>query len=167
MNPIKPRKRGGQPKPPRERKNRSMTIRVLDELWERLEVEAKKSGRSMSEELAYRATIGFLLGNELKTFQEIQKDLAKTTDNAIKVAMFKRRWGKIVTATGTVYIPPGEHTLPQSGFVDAAEITAAEVEKAIATQLTPALEKAVGETVEKAFEKVLRGATLKIGGGGK
>jgi hypothetical protein len=141
-----------------------MTIRVLDQLWERLEVEAKKSGRSMSEEMAYRATVGFLLGNELKAFQEIQKDLAKNTDDAIKAAMYRRAWGKIITPTGTVYIPPGEHNVPRSGFLDAAEMAKAEVEKAIAEKLTPSLEKAVGETVEKAVEKALAGATLKIGG---
>jgi hypothetical protein len=165
MNPSEPRKRGGQPKPPGARKNRSLTIRVLDELWQRLEAEAEKSGRSMSEEAAYRMVVGFLLGNELKAFSEIQKDLAKNTDDAIKAAMYRRAWGKIITPTGTVYIPPGEHTLPRSGFVDAAEMAKAEVEKAIATQLTPSLEKAVGESVEKAVEKALAGATLRIGGG--
>jgi len=167
MNPSEPRKRGGQPKPPGARKNRSLTIRVLDELWDRLEAETKKSGRSMSEEMAYRAMIGFLLGNELKSFQEISKDLAKNADDAIKAAMFKRGWGKVITPSGTVFIPPGEHTLPRSGFVDAAEMAKAEVEKAIATQLTPSLERAVGESVEKAVEKALAGATLRIGGSRK
>jgi hypothetical protein len=167
MNPIKPRKRGGQPKPPGKRKNRSLTIRVLDELWERLEIEAERSGRSMSEEAAYRMFVGFLLGNELKGFSEIRTDLAKNTDDAIKAAMHRRGWGKIITPTGTVFIPPGEHTLPRSGFVDAAQIASAEVEKAITTQLTPSLEKALGETVEKAVASALAGATLRIGGGSK
>jgi hypothetical protein len=171
MNPSEPRKRGGQPKPPGARKNRSLTIRVLDELWQRLEAEAEKSGRSMSEEAAYRMLVGFLLGNELKAFSEIQKDLAKNADDSIKAAMHRRGWGKVITKTGTktttVFIPPGEHTLPRSGFVDAAEIAAIEVEKAIATQLTPSLEKAVGETVEKAVASALAGATLRIGGGRK
>jgi hypothetical protein len=164
MNPIKPRKRGGRPKPPGKRKNRSLTIRVLDSLWDRLEIEAGKSKRSLSEEAAYRMTVGFLLGNELKDFREIHEQLANETNDTVKAVMHRLGWGKVTTPTGAVYIPPGEHTLPRSGFVDAAEIAAAEVEKAITTQLTPSLEKAVGETVEKAVASALAGATLRIGG---
>jgi len=43
MKPVQKRKRGGQPKPPSERKRNNLTIRVLDDLRERLEKAAKKA----------------------------------------------------------------------------------------------------------------------------
>jgi hypothetical protein len=144
MNPIKS-KRGAPLKPVTRRKNSTLTIRLLDDLRERLEEEAKASGRSVSETAAHLMTLALMLGSELKSYEDIQKD----TDDAIKSAMHRRGWGKVVDPNygGAVYIPPGQHALPRSGFIDP---------------------KTIEQTVEQAVEKVLRrGATLRIGGSNK
>src|SRR3954468_1342001 len=48
------RKRGGQPKEPAARKRNNLTFRTRDDLRERLEQAAARSGRSVSEEIEYR-----------------------------------------------------------------------------------------------------------------
>jgi hypothetical protein len=129
MNQQNPkRKRGGQPKPAHERKRNNLTIRVLDQLRERLEKAAQASGRSVSEEAAYRMTLGFVLETELKDHAEIRKD----TDDALKAAMVRRGWSKIVDPRygGSVYIPPGQVSgIPQSGFLTPEQVKI-ETEKA-------------------------------------
>jgi len=145
MNPRKPRKRDGQPKP---RKNSTLTIRLLDHLRGRLEAEAKASGRSVSEQAAHLMSLALLLGNELDALKALA-DTQKNIDDNIKAAMHRRGWGKVVDPNygGAIYIPPGQHALPRSGFMDPAEIE---------------------KKVEQAVERVLaRGATLRIGGGSK
>jgi predicted transcriptional regulator len=115
------RRRGGQPKPLSERKNRSLTIRVLDALRERLEQAAEASGRSVSEEAAYRMTLGFMLETELKDLAEIRKD----TDDALRVDLVRRGWGKTWDPryNGAVFTPPGQLTgIPQSGFRSPEEV---------------------------------------------
>ena len=57
MKQSKKRKRG-QLKP-RQRKSSSLNLRVLDELREKLEVASRRSGRTLSEEAAFRLTMSF------------------------------------------------------------------------------------------------------------
>ena len=57
MKQSKKRKRG-QLKP-RQRKSSSLNLRVLDELKEKLEVASRRSGRTLSEEAAFRLTMSF------------------------------------------------------------------------------------------------------------
>jgi hypothetical protein len=149
MNPTKPKKRGAPLKPVTRKKNSTLTIRMLDDLRLRLEAEAEASGRSVSETAAHLMSLALMLNNELKAYEDIQKNV----DDSIKAAMQRRGWGKVIDPRygGAVYIPPGQHTLPSSGFMDPEQI-----------------EKAVEKTVEKAVEKALaRGATLRIGGGSR
>jgi hypothetical protein len=48
------RKRGGQPKDPAARKRNNLTFRTRDDLRERLEHAAARTGRSVSEEIEFR-----------------------------------------------------------------------------------------------------------------
>jgi hypothetical protein len=146
MNPTTAKKPGAALKPPTRRKNSTLTIRLLDDLRLRLEAEAEASGRSVSEQAAYLMNLALMLNKELKAYEDLQKDV----DDSIKSAMFRRGWGKVVDPRygGPVYIPPGQHALPRSGFIDPDQI-----------------EKAVEKSVEQAVEKALRGATLRLGGG--
>jgi hypothetical protein len=120
---VKPKRRGGQPKPAHQRKNTSITIRVLDALRARLEQAAQASGRSVSEEAAYRMTLGFELETQLRDHSEI----VKVVDTELQGIMVRRGWGKMIDAryNGPVFIPPGQITgLPQSGFLSPEQIRA-------------------------------------------
>jgi hypothetical protein len=122
------RRRGGQPKPASERKSRSMTIRVLDRLREKLEEAARASGRSVSEEAAHRMMLSFALETELRDHADIRKE----TDDTLMAVMVRRGWGKIVDPRygGAVYIPPGQVAgIPQSGFLSPEQVKL-ETEKA-------------------------------------
>ena len=58
MKQLKKRKRAAQLKP-RQRKSSSLNLRVLDELKEQLEAASRRSGRTLSEEAAFRLTMSF------------------------------------------------------------------------------------------------------------
>jgi len=58
MKRLKTRKRAAQLKP-RQRKSSSLNLRVLDELKGQLEVASRRSGRTLSEEAAFRLTMSF------------------------------------------------------------------------------------------------------------
>ena len=60
MKPMKrKRKRGGQPKPPAERKRNNLTFRARDQLKAALETAAAASERSVSEEIEFRLNRDF------------------------------------------------------------------------------------------------------------
>jgi hypothetical protein len=155
------RKRGGQPKPEAERKRNSVTIRVLDSFRERIEAEAAKSQRSVSEEIAYRVQMSYVFGPEVESAQKTQRLLAKETDDTIKAAMHRQGWGKVVDPRygGAVYIPPGQHPLLKSGFISEAEAAAAPVPVIAMT------EEALSRVVETAVANALARAKLTIGDG--
>ena len=73
--------------------------------------------------------------------------------------MHRRGWGKVVDPHygGPIYIPPNQHALPRSQFVDL------EAEAQVKRELTRPFE----EAVERAVERALARARLTIGGNGK
>jgi hypothetical protein len=168
MNPaVKKRKRGGQPKPASERKRNNLTIRVLDELRERLETAAEKSQRSVSEEAAYRMTLSFMLDSELRDLKEIRK----ATDDQIEGIMRERGWGTMIDPRhgGRIFTRPGQLALPLSGFVGPGhpEVpplpTTNTVQEAVERAIAAALPSALEHVVEKAVAAALSRATLRIG----
>jgi len=68
-------KRGRRPKPASERKVSSLTIRLLGELRTQLEESSRVSGRSLSEEVAWRLTMSFMFNNEIRQVSQIQRGL--------------------------------------------------------------------------------------------
>lgn len=62
------RKRGGQPKPPEERKRNNLTFRARDELRDQIRKCAEASGRSVSEEIEHRLELS-IAGNEQIRFE--------------------------------------------------------------------------------------------------
>ena len=67
MKQPRKRKRGGQPKPASERKRNNVTIRLVDDLRAKLEAASRASGRSVSEEVAWRLTMSFLFNTRNST----------------------------------------------------------------------------------------------------
>jgi len=84
----KKRKRGRRPKPVSERKVSSLTIRLLGELRSKLEESSRVSGRSMSEEVAWRVTMSYLLSTEIRDLTQAQHD----ADEAIIAMLARRGW---------------------------------------------------------------------------
>lgn len=171
MKPAKKRKRGGQPKPPSERKRNNLTIRVLDDLREKLEKAAQKSKRSVSEEAARRMTIAFNLGDELEAYSKIKESI---DDEIVQDLLRKRGWLQVSDPRygGFVLVRPGLQPLPPSALIPtpapqpSTDETATQIEKAVAAALPPAIETAIQRAVEKAVLAALARATLRIGENG-
>ena len=83
MKQLKKQKRGAQLKP-RQRKSSSLNLRVLDELKEQLEVASRRSGRTLSEEAAFRLTMSFY-----DETQAVQRSLG----NVMVEMLNKLGWG--------------------------------------------------------------------------
>ena len=75
MKQPKKRKRGGQPKPAAERKRNNVTIRLIDDLRAKLEAASRASGRSLSEEAAWRLTMSFMFNQEIQEVAQVQRGL--------------------------------------------------------------------------------------------
>jgi hypothetical protein len=103
-------------------------------------------------------SLGFALESELTDIEQIKK----TTDDAIKATMQRRHWGKVIDPRygGPVWIPPGQHPLPRSGFIDPGQL-----DVPAPPALPPAIEEALERVVEKAVAKALARAKLTIGDG--
>ena len=76
---MKKRKRGGQPKPPHLRKIRNLTIRLLPQLYDRLEMASRASGRGLSEEVRWRLSLSFMFNTEIQTIAATQKSIREVT----------------------------------------------------------------------------------------
>src|SRR5262245_7128976 len=85
------RKRGGQLKPASQRKSTNLTIRLLDELRTKLEKAARASGRSVSEEAAWRMTLSFLLSSEIQDLHHTRDGV----DDQIMQMLEQRGWTKV------------------------------------------------------------------------
>jgi hypothetical protein len=113
--------------------------------------------------------LSFNLEGELTDYGKIRK----SNDDTIRAIMTNRGWGKVVDPRygGPVFIPPGQHALPPSGFIDPAKAEAGEAAPATETALQHAVERAIAaalpsalETaIEKAVAAALSRATLRIG----
>lgn len=73
-------KRGGQRKPRAQRKSSSLNLRVLDELRRKLTAAAHNSGRSVSEEAAWRLTLSFLFNTEIQEIAKTQDEIKRKRD---------------------------------------------------------------------------------------
>jgi hypothetical protein len=174
MKPALKRKRGGQPKPPSQRKRNNLTIRVLDALRERLEKAAQKSKRSVSEEAAHRMMLSFSLGDELMDSTKLRE----ANDETLLDLAVKRGWASVIDIRygGPILIPPGQAALKINELIERARLEALAppptetvkaphhvIEKTGAPVLSPAFEAALQQTVEKAVAAALARATLRIG----
>jgi hypothetical protein len=97
------RKRGGQFKPPPERKRNNLTFRVVDDLKARLEAAVAVSGRSLSEEIAFRLNRDF---NSEATKGEIERDRAKikALTEASRITALRKAGHQIAREAGNVAV---------------------------------------------------------------
>jgi len=174
MKPAK-RKRGGQPKPASQRKSRSLTIRMVGDLREKLEKAAERSGRSVSEEAARRMTLGFSLQDELTDYAKLRE----ANDEALADLAVKRGWAQILDFRygGNILIPPGQVAAKINEIIERARRegitppatteTHHVVDRTGTVTLSPAVEAALQKAVERAIAAALGRATLRIGGNGE
>ena len=155
MKQAQKRKRGGQPKPAAQRKRNNLTIRVLDQLRERLEIAARVSGRSMSEEAAHRMMLGFTLENELTDYAKIKE----ANDELLATLAVKRGWATLVDVRygGFILVPHGQMASRINELINPGAETATrqEIEKALVAALPPTIEATVARAVEKAVAAAL------------
>jgi hypothetical protein len=116
----------------RHRKNSSLTMRLLPALRAQLEAWARESGRSLAEEATHRIALSSVIGSELQDIHELKQ----VTEESLKALLVRRGWGKVIDPRygGAVFVPPGQHALPQSGFIDVEEVAEA-VAKALAKRV--------------------------------
>lgn len=174
MKQQKKRKRGGQPKPASERKRNNLTIRLIDELRAKLEAASRASGRSMSEEAAWRLTMSFLFNNEIQEVSQVQRSLGDVmveilTKQGWRVGLDEVRrsishwWDHTPQDRASVFIPPelqqflrrtsgegGEQSEAQQqekhneGF-DAAQVTATPPRRRMSHRRSDANERPSGD----------------------
>jgi hypothetical protein len=142
-----------------------VTIRVLEGFKQRIEAEAAKSGRSVSEEIAYRVGLSYLIREPVETAADVARILGEETDKTIEAAMHRREWDKRIDPRygGAIFTKPGQAPLQKSGFIDPNKpLTDGPV-----VTMAPAVEEALGRIVETAVAKALSKAKLTISGEGK
>jgi len=106
--------------------------RVPEALHRQIKQAAKKSGRTMSDELAYRAAMSFQWEATLGEHEQARKRLMdmyerdrKTFEEATQAdterALERLGWATVLAPGlgGNVWLPPGRHAdFPKSGWVD-------------------------------------------------
>jgi hypothetical protein len=142
----------------------NLTVRSTPERHAALKAAAATSGRSVSEEVEARLERLAQWEGLFKSEQAMIARLGQETDDSIVAAMHRRQWGKVVDPRygGPVYIRPGQHALPSSGFVD-LETEARDKEERAAAQREQ--EQRFEEAIERAISKALAKARLTIGEG--
>jgi Arc-like DNA binding domain len=108
---------------PRKPEGRSPVIagRVPESLHQKIKDASEASGRSMSEEIAWRVEMSFeweRLFADINTMRKkAETDLEKMERGNTIAALHRLGWTKIVgTQHGMVWIPPGQQKMPRSGF---------------------------------------------------
>jgi hypothetical protein len=105
--------------------------RVPEALHRQIKEAAKKSGRTMSDELAHRAAMSFQWEAALGEFEQAKKALAdlheqakemfaEATLDSTRHALEGLGWAKILDLRhmGHVWFEPGRHDFPKSGWLD-------------------------------------------------
>ena len=122
MKQPKKRRRGGQPKPASERKRNNVTIRLVDDLRAKLEVASRASGRSLSEEMAWRLTMSFLFNTEIQEVSQIQRGLGDVMVEMLTNIGWRVGPEEIRTATSgdppdnlPIFVPPEFQQLLKGG----------------------------------------------------
>jgi hypothetical protein len=113
--------------------------RVSRELHEQIKEAAKKSGRSMSEELAWRAQSSFEWEKAFGTVTKMLNDNARMLEDNIRAALRTHGWTPVRDLTGTFWLEPGTQVPVKAPVPD-------EIKDAI----TDAVRQALAETKEKA-----------------
>ena len=103
--------------------------RVPESLHRQIKEATKKSGRSMSDELAYRAAMSFQWEAALGEFEQAEKRLAElheqtrktfaeATQYNVERELERLGWAKFtdVRYRGHVWLEPGRHDFPKSGW---------------------------------------------------
>ena len=105
--------------------------RVPQSLHRQIKEAAKKSGRTMSDELAYRTRMSFAWEATLGEYEQARKRLmdmyerdrktfAEATQADTERELERLGWAKILDLrrSGHVWLPPGRHDFPKSGWRD-------------------------------------------------
>ena len=151
MKPMKrKRKRGGQPKPPAERKRNNLTFRARDQLKAALETAAAASERSVSEEIEFRLNRDF---SWEAGKQRIEQMIAETKAqlDASRIQAIRQAGFQIVRDGGgnvTVNVSPELLLAEADGILRSGFVADENVDRS-------PLEIMVKRTVEEAVENAL------------
>jgi hypothetical protein len=153
--------------------------RVPELLHQKIKAAAKKSGRTMSDELAYRAEMSFGWEKVFADFEQAKKQLAEQAKKlseeieqghaeAAEAALTRWGWTSVldIPRGGKVWLPPGRLNLPKSGWVDpdkpspplprpkiTPEPWVNDLDDAINRKIEQALERIVNRAVKAALNK--------------
>jgi hypothetical protein len=151
MKPAKrKRKRGGQPKPPAERKRNNLTFRARDQLKAALETAAAASERSVSEEIEFRLNRDFSWEAGKQRIEEMVAE-AKAQLDASRIQAIRQAGFQIVRDAGgnvTVNVSPELLLAEADGILRSGFVAPENVDKS-------PLEIMVKRTVEEAVENAL------------
>ena len=156
MKPAKTkRKRGGQPKPPSERKRNNLTFRARDQLKTALESAAAVSGRSVSEEIEFRLNRDFSWEAGKQRIEDMVAETKARLD-ASRLQAIRQAGFQIVRDAGgnvTVNVSPELLLAEADGILRSGFVAPENVDKS-------PTEIMVERTVERAVENALVKAGL-------
>src|SRR5262245_47338782 len=97
-----------------------IAVRVSRVLHQRITQAAKRSGRTMSDEMAALLTLGFEMrdtfGDRLQIIREANAEAGRIKRASLETALRRANWRRV---HGTPYwVPPEAHGLPADGFID-------------------------------------------------
>jgi hypothetical protein len=95
--------------------------RVPETLHRQIKEAARKSGRTMSDELAWRAAMSFQWEAALGEFEQAKKALARMTHDAATAELERLGWPSVVDPKygGPIFFPPDRFpNFPKSSWVD-------------------------------------------------
>ena len=120
------KRRVGRPPGRKAPRRPVVSARVPESLYAEIKKAADEAGRTMGEELVWRADKAGewarAFGNQQKMLAKTKADLDAIERGSTAAALYRLGWRKIIgtpySISGTVWVEAGDHDLPESGFVD-------------------------------------------------
>jgi hypothetical protein len=129
--------------------------RVPKELHRQIKQAAKQSGRTMSDELAWRVGISFEWEKVFGTVTKMINDNARMLEGDLRAGLRMKGWIPVPDLTGTMWLEPGMPIPPMKGempdglkeaIVDAVRQAKGEMPDGLKEAIIDAVRQAIAET---------------------
>ena len=120
---TKEAKRIGRPlKAPHRGKKVALGLKVTADIKRRLDLAARASGRTQSQEAEHRIELSYqyerALGEVEQAKKRLMESLAEIKQGNIKAELRRSGWTVTHDARGEIFLPPGRRRAPQSEWLE-------------------------------------------------